>query len=379
VVAEAARARPAAALVVGALVVAALVAVGVGPRLAQHAALAKGQEAASAPRRVRVAVAKPGAPLSEVKLPATSAPLRSTQLFAKSTGFLRKNHVEVGDSVKAGQVLADIDSRETDQELALAEARVVESQANIGLVKGTADRNAELAQQGVVSKQQADDTRAAANSAEAALKIRQVDVERLRALRAYQKVVAPFDGTVLRRNVDPGALVGPAGAAGVALFEIASVDVLRVVVDVPQAFAKDVSTDVAVQVFMPSTPNKVAKGKVARTSAALDPATRTRRTEIEIPGGDVLPNAFVYVKLALPKTTAGVSVPSAALIVRKEGTMVARVEGDHVVLVPIEILRDQGKDLDLAAGPLAPGARVVLNPADDLAEGSKVDVVEGAP
>lgn len=379
VVAEASRAKPGLALVLGLLVVGGLVAIGVVPRLAQREALAKGQTVATAPRRVRVAIAKTGTPMTEVKLPATSSPLRSTQLFAKTTGFLRKNHVEVGDAVKLGQVLADVDSREMDQELVLAEARVAESKANMGIVQGTAERNADLSKQGVVSKQQADDTRAAANSAEATLKIRQADVERLRALRSYQKVVAPFDGTVLRRNVDPGALVGPAGAASVALFEIAAVDVLRVVVDVPQAFAKDITTAVEVQVYMPQTPNKIAKGKVARTSAALDPATRTRRTEIEIPGGEVLPNAFVYVKLALPKTTVGIAVPSAALIVRKEGTLVAKIQGDHVVLVPIEILRDQGKDLDLAMGPIVGGDRVVLNPADDLADGTKVDVAEGGP
>ncbi len=379
VVAEASRAKPGLALVLGLLVVGGLVAIGVVPRLAQREALAKGQTAATAPRRVRVAIAKTGTPMTEVKLPATSSPLRSTQLFAKTTGFLRKNHVEVGDTVKLGQVLADVDSREMDQELVLAEARVAESKANMGIVQGTAERNADLSKQGVVSKQQSEDSRAAANSAEATLKIRQADVERLRALRSYQKVVAPFDGTVLRRNVDPGALVGPAGAASVALFEIASVDVLRVVVDVPQAFAKDITTAVEVQVYMPQTPNKIAKGKVARTSAALDPATRTRRTEIEIPGGEVLPNAFVYVKLALPKTTVGIAVPSAALIVRKEGTLVAKIQGDHVVLVPIEILRDQGKDLDLAMGAIVGGDRVVLNPADDLADGTKVDVAEGGP
>lgn len=370
-------ARPLVPVLVGALAVAGLVGVGLAPRLARREALAKAQQAATGPRRVRVAPVKSGAPIHELKLPATSAPSRTTTLYAKSTGFLRKSHVEVGDTVKAGQVLADIDSRETDQELALAEARVVEAEANIGIVQGTATRNAELAAAGVVSKQQAEDSRAAANSAEAALRIRRADVERLRALRAYQKVVAPFDGTVVKRNLDPGALVGPAGAAGVPLFEVASIDVLRVVVDVPQAFAKDVSTEVGVSVFMPQTPNKMTKGKVARTSAALDPATRTRRTEIELPAGDVLPNAFVYVKLALPKSTAGLTIPASALVVRKEGTLVAKVDGSRVSLVPVEILRDLGKELDVVSGPVAPGARLVVNVPDDLADGAEVEVVEG--
>lgn len=377
--AQAARAWPAFAVVVIGLSMLALVGIGIGPRLTQRAALAKASAEATAPKKVRVARAKAGSAVSEVKLPATSAPLRTTQLYAKTTGFLRKNYVDVGDSVKAGQRLADVDSKETDQELALAEARVGESQANIGLALGTAERNTQLAKQGIVSMQQADDSTLLANSATATLKIRQADVERLRAMRSYQRVLAPFDGTVLRRNVDPGTLVGASGAAGVPLFEIASIDVLRVVVDVPQGFAKDVTKDLEASVYMPQTPNKIAKGKVVRLSAALDAATRTRRVEIEVPGGEVLPNAFVYVRLALPTTTSGITIPSAALLVRREGMLVAKLERDHVVLVPIEILRDQGKELDVVAGAIAAQDRVILNPSDELADGTIVDVVEGSP
>ena len=377
--AEASRARPAIVVLVLFAAVFALVVVGARPRLTQRAAVEKAHAAANAPRRVRVAKAKAGSPLAEVKLPATSAPLRTTSLFAKTSGFLRKNYVEVGDVVKASQPLADIDSRETDQELALAEARVGEAQANIGLALGTSQRNADLAKLGVVSKQQADDTRALANSATAALKIRQVDVERLRAMRSYQRVLAPFDGTVLRRNVDPGTLVGATGAGGVPLFEIASIDVLRVVVEIPQLYAKDVAKDLPASVFMPQTPHKVVIGKIVRMSAALDATSRTRRTEIEIPGGEILPNAFVYVKLSLPKAMSGVTVPSSALVVRKEGTLVAKVVGDHVALVKIEILRDLGKELDLAVGTITPGDAVVLNPADDLENDAKVEIAEGRP
>ncbi len=114
-------------------------------------------------------------------------------------------------------------------------------------------------------------------------------------------------------------------------------------------------------------------------SAALDATSRTRRTEIEIPGGEILPNAFVYVKLSLPKAMSGVTVPSSALVVRKEGTLVAKVVGDHVALVKIEILRDLGKELDLAVGTITPGDAVVLNPADDLENDAKVEIAEGRP
>ncbi len=376
--AHARRSRPLLGIVVGVLVAAGLVAVGIGPRLSQRTALAKAQAGVDAPKRVRVALVTTGTPRVELKLPATSAPIRTTQLYAKSTGFLRKNHVEVGDLVKSGQVLADVDARETDQELLLAEARVVEAESNLGIVLGTARRNADLAEQGVVSKQQAEDARLLANSAVASLKTRRADVERLRALRAYQSVVAPFDGSVLRRNVDPGTLVGPSGAAGVPLFEIAAIDTLRVVVDVPQTYASFVAKDLAAKVFMPQTPGKPSAGKVVRLSAALDPTTRTRRTEIEIAGGNVLPNAFVYVVLDVPRSTAPLVIAASSLVVRKEGTLVAKVEGDHVKLVPIEVGRDLGKEIEVTAA-LAIGDSLVTNPPDELVDGSKIEVVTGAP
>jgi RND family efflux transporter MFP subunit len=372
------RSRPLAGIVIGVLVAAGLVAVGLGPRLAHRTALAKAQAGMDAPKRVRVAPVTTGALRIELRLPATSAPIRTTQLYAKSTGFLRKNHVEVGDLVKSGQVLADVDSRETDQELLLAEARVVEAESNLGIVLGTASRNADLAQQGVVSKQQAEDARLLANGAVASLKTRRVDVERLRALRSYQSVTAPFDGTVLRRNVDPGTLVGPSGAAGIPLFEIAAIDVMRVVVDVPQTYASFVVKDLTAKVFMPQTPEKASTGKIVRLSAALDPTTRTRRTEIEIAGGNVLPNAFVYVTLDVPRSTAPLVIAASALVVRKEGTLVAKVEGDHVKLVPIEVGRDLGKEIEVSGG-LATGDRLVTNPPDELVDGSKIEVVTGAP
>lgn len=372
------RSRPLLGILVGVLVAAGLVGVGIGPRLSQRTALAKAQAGVDAPKRVRVAPVTTGGPRVEIKLPATSAPIRTTQLYAKSTGFLRKNRVEVGDLVKAGQVLADVDSRETDQELLLAEARVVEAESNLGIVLGTASRNADLAQQGVVSKQQAEDARLLANSAVASLKTRRVDVERLRALRSYQSVVAPFDGTVLKRNVDSGTLVGPSGAAGVPLFEIAAIDTLRVVVDVPQTYASFVVKDLVAKVFMPQTPGKPSMGKVVRLSAALDPTTRTRRTEIEIAGGNVLPNAFVYVTLDVPRSATPLVIAASALVVRKEGTLVAKAEGDHVKLVPIEVGRDLGKEIEVS-GALVAGDRLVTNPPDELVDGSKIEVVTGAP
>ncbi len=359
--------------------IALVIAVGVIPRIKQRAALGRTQSEAAAPRRVRAATVASPSKEDSVSLPATSAPIRTTQLFAKSSGFIRRNLVEVGDAVKTGQLLAEIDARETDQELHLADARLEEAEANVGIVEGSATRNKNLATAGVVSRQQADDAKASANSAVAVVKTRRAEVERLRALRAYQKIIAPFDGVVVRRNFDPGALVGQGGSGNTPIFEVADVSALRVVIDIPQIYAQGVVAGGDTTVYLPQAPTKGEKGKIVRTSAVLDPTTRTRRTEIELPGGgSILPNAFVYVKLSLPKNVKSLIVPASALIIRKDGTQVAKLEGNVVKLVPVEISRDLGREIELSSG-VALGDRVVLNPSDELATGAEVRVVEEKP
>ncbi len=364
-------------LFVGALAVLVVaIALGVLPRIAQRKALAVAATEVSLPRRVRVAPATAGAAQDSIALPATSSPIRTTQLYAKSSGFLRRNHVEVGDLVKAGQLLAEIDAKETDEQLALATAQLDEAKANVGIVEEAASRNRKLANVGVVSAQQADDAKASANSAVAIVKTRGAEVQRISALRAYQRIIAPFDGTVVRRNYDPGALVGSAGGGGIPLFEIADTSTLRIVVDVPQVYAQGVAVGGEAKVYLAQNPKAAENAKIVRASAVLDPVSRTRHTEIELPGGKtILPNAFVYVRLILPKPQATVVIPSAALIVRRDGMQVARIDGSKVTLVPIELSRDLGREIEVVSG-VALGDRVVLNPPDELASGTEVRVVE---
>lgn len=354
------------------------VAFGILPRLRAHASLEQTAKDRGGPKVVRVAKVLAGSPNAEVTLPGTTMPFRSTSLFAKSNGFLRRNRVEVGDHVKAGAILAEIDAPETDQDILLARARLEESLANVNIVKQTAERNRGLATQGVVSQQQADDTRALANSAQATVKAREADLQRLRALRGYQDVIAPFDGVVTKRNVDPGALVGPQGEGSIALFEVAQVEPLRIFLDVPQALAAGVTAGVEARVSLPSG-GKPVSGKVVRTSTVLDQALRTLKTEVQLPeNGGILPGAFVYVKLSIPRSDPPITIRANSLIVRREGTLVARVEGDHVKLVNITILRDLGKDLEIS-GPLRPGEAIVVNPSDDLVETTKISVAEEKP
>ena len=357
----------------------AAVVVGVVPRLKQREALARVEKEINAPKRVRVNAVRAGEARTDVTLPGTSAPFRTSALYAKSSGFVRKNLVDVGDQVKAGQVLAEIDAPETAQEIRLAQARLDEAEANVGLVQGSAERTSRLVASGVVSQQQGDDSRAMANSAVASVATRKAELQRLNVMRGYQQIVAPFDGVVTRRGTDPGALVGAGGGGGPALFEVADVTLLRVFVDVPDAYAGDVKQDVEAVVFSPRDPAQKVAGKVARTSGVLEQATRTLRAEIHVRGeGAVVPGAFVYVKLSVPRAKPSPVIPASALIVRKEGTLVAKVAGGKVTLVPVIVGRDFGKEIELLDGAKV-GEDVVINASDVLETGQVVEVLPPAP
>lgn len=358
-----------------AMTLGAAVTIGVVPKLEQRDARAEVAEQAAGPRRVRVASVRAGDPQIDIVLPGTAAPKRSSVLYSKSTGFVRKNLVDIGDAVKEGQVLAEIDAPETTQEIRLAKARLAEARANVGIVKTTSDRLTSLAKGGAASQQEADDAMAQSNSADALVATRRADLQRLEVLRDYQEIVAPFAGIVTRRLVDPGALVGPASAGGVAMFQVADVDVLRVAVDVPDSYAHDMNVGIEADVYSPRDPARAVKGTVTRSSGVLEQNTRTLRIEVDVPGGDVvLPGAFVYVKLHVPRERAAPVIPANALIVRKEGTMVAKHDGGIVTVVPVVLGRDFGKEIEIVEG-IAVGDEVVLQPPDTIETGEAVEVV----
>jgi multidrug efflux system membrane fusion protein len=363
------------AIALVAIALGAAVAVGVVPRVKQREALARTEAEQARPRRVRVAAARAGDPTTEVTLPGTSAPFHSSVLHAKSIGFVRKNLVDVGDHVKAGQLLAQIDAPETSEEIRLAQARLDEAEANVSLVQATTDRANKLVASGAFSQQLGDDAQAKSNTAVAAVATRRAELARLQVMRGYQQIVAPFDGVITRRAADPGTLVGTASSGGAALFEVADVDMLRVFIDVPDAYAANVTTNLDAQIFSPRDPAHKVAGKVARTSGVLEQSSRTLRAEIHVKGaGAVMPGSFVYVRLAVPRNPPAPLVPASALIVRKEGTLLAKVKDNHLTLGRVVLGRDLGKELEILDG-ISAGEQVVINASDELENGQAVEIV----
>ena len=366
-------------------VMAGALAIGALPKLRQRDALTKAAAESGAPKRVLVGKVTAGSKRVETTLPGSVAPFQSAPLYARTTGFVRSYKVDLGDRVKAGDLLAVIDAPETKEELQLAEARKREAELNLDISKSIAERKDALSKSGLVSQQDVDEQRAKANSAAAALGTTRAEVGRIGALMNYQRIVAPFDGVVVRRGVEVGSLVTPnVGSAGTVLFEIGKLDTLKVFVDVPQSAASGVRVGTKVSVSLPSSPKAPIEGVVARTAGALDPSTRTLRTEIHVPGGGaLLSGAFVRVRIATERLTPPLIVAASALVVRKEGTRIATLDASgRVLLKTVVIGRDLGKDLEIVDG-LTLGDTVVLNASDDLVDGTVVNPVEpkahGAP
>lgn len=361
-----------------ALIVAGLagaVAIGVGPRLEQKDARAESTREATGPRRVRVATVRAGDADLVVTLPGSSAPKREAVLYSRSTGFVRENLVDIGQRVEPGQLLAKIDAPETNEEIRLAKARLSEARANVGLYDSTSARVSALTKSGAASQQEADDALTQANSANALVATRRADLQRLEALRDYQQIVAPFAGVITRRLVDPGTLVGPASAGGVAMFEIADVENLRVVVDVPDSYANDIALGIEAEVYTPRNPAQSVAGKVTRTSGVLAQNSRSMRVEVDVTASEVvLPGAFVYVRLHVPRASPPPVIPASALVIRKEGTLVAKVVGDTVTMAPVVLGRDFGKEIEIVDG-IAPGDTVIVQPSDTLETDEVVEVV----
>ena len=341
-------------------------------------ALAKETEAVSVPT---VAVVQPQSEPGndELVLPANLQAFEESPIFARTNGYLLRWYKDIGSKIQKGELLAAIDTPEIDQELLQARASREQIKAAQELAKISADRWANLRKSDSVSQQEADQQASGYQQAQANLAAGDANVRRLEQLESFKNVYAPFSGVLTRRNVDPGALINSgAGAAGKELFVISRVDPLRVYASVPQAYAPSMKAGMKANVTLQEFPGQKFMGTVARTADAIDPATRTLLTEVDVPnkGGKLLPGSFGQVHFATETSISRITIPVNAMLFRAEGPRVAVVDTDSKVhLRPITIGRDFGATLEILGG-LDVSDQIIINPADSLEEGQKVRVAK---
>ncbi|MEP6547110.1 MAG: efflux RND transporter periplasmic adaptor subunit [Gammaproteobacteria bacterium] len=315
-----------------------------------------------------------GQPLT---LPGTLQGVIESTVYARSNGYVVRWVKDIGSSVKKGELLAEIAAPEIDQELSQSVSLAKQAAASAGLAKSTADRWAALREKDAVTQQDLDERLSAYHQAAANLAAADANVGRLQKLRGFNQVVAPFDGVVTRRNVDVGDLVDAGnGGTGRALFAVAQVDPLRLYVYVPQVYAQQINIGDVVTVTLAERAGRQFRGSVARTARAIDTATRTMQVEIQVPNptGTLIAGSYVQVTLPINVDKEALVVPTNVLLFRPEGTHVALVDsGGRVHLALVKLGTDFGTSVEVLRG-LSAGDRIVLNPADSLADGDVVSL-----
>jgi len=328
---------------------------------------------------VSVAQPKRGAPQEEIILPGNIQAFIEAPIYARTTGYLKRWYVDIGGRVKNGQLLAEIDTPELDQQLQQAQADLATAKANYELAQTTAARYEFLLKSDSVSKQDVDNAVGDAHAKKAMVDSAADNVRRLEQLQSFEKVYAPFDGVLTARETDIGQLIVANSSASAAkeLFRVASIDPLRVYVNVPQVDSPSAVPGVQAYLTMPQFPGRRFPGKIVRNAEAIEQASRTLLTEVDVanPTGEILPGAYAEVHLKLPSATSTVIVPVTSLIFRSEGLRVAVVRQGHAVLLPITLGRDFGTEVEVVSG-LEGSEAVITNPPDSLVEGEEVRVAK---
>jgi RND family efflux transporter MFP subunit len=352
---------------------------GLHERRGADAALKRATEAAATPT---VAVIHPTAssPADELVLPGTARAFTDAAIYARASGYLKKWYVDIGAKVTRGQLLAEIETPELDQQLRQARADLENARATMEMARTTAARWQALFKRDAVSRQETDEKVSDYQARKAGVDASAANVKRLEDLQAFQKITAPFDGVITARNTDIGALIDAGAGQARELFRLAAIDKLRVFVSVPQVYAQAARPGTPTAITLEERPGKVYRGTLARTSSALDPVARTMLSEVEMdnPGGEVLPGAYVVVRLRVGRETRGVTIPANTLLFRAEGLRVAVVRDGRAELVPVKIGRDYGRRVEVVEG-LQPTDAVILDPADSLVSGTAVRVRPSEP
>jgi RND family efflux transporter MFP subunit len=366
------------------LLFAALLVAGILPRVHEARELdAESSSVLADPEVTVVTVARSG-PTSDLVLPGSIEALHESPIYARTAGYVKEWSTDIGAHVTHGQLLALIESPEIDRQTEQAQADLGQLRANINLAKQTLDRWLAMSKDSVVTAQEVDEKQAAYDAAVANLASGEANYQRLIELQRFEHVVAPFDGVVIARTVDVGDLVtagATLGATGTAsakpLFSVAGTDTVRVYVDVPQSAIELVQPGARVDVLVRELPDKVFHGTVARNAHALDAASRTLLTEVQIPNprGSLLPGMYVDVRFVIKADKPPLVIPANTLVIRSDGPQVAVVQSNHRIhYQKIELGRDYGDHVEVTAG-LGDRAQLVVNPSDDVREGVLVRVL----
>ena len=368
--------RRAVVLLILVLAAAVLIAVlGIVPRLRARTRLQQQTNDLAAPTVV-VAKPKQGAPAQEVVLPGNIQAYTDSGIFARTDGYLQKWYFDIGAHVKTGQLLAVIESPEVDQQLAQARADLATAEANAANAKTQAARYQGLLKDNGVSQFDTDTFTTQAASTGTQVKSAVANVQRLEQLTGFEKIYAPFDGTITARNVDIGTLIN--SGTGLQLFHLSQEDVLRVYVNVPQIYSPACVPGVGATLTLAEFPGKTFGGKIVRTAKAIDPASRTLLVEVDVknPTGELYPGAYAQVHFRLNNTRPTLILPVSTLMFRSEGLRVGIVENNNKAkLVPITIGRDDGTVVEVTEG-LQPSDDVIQSPPDSLIDGEMVRVVQ---
>lgn len=330
-----------------------------------------------------VSVTQPmrSAPQEEIILPGNVQAYIEAPIYARTSGYLKRWYVDIGGRVKNGQLLAEIDTPELDQQLQQARADLATAKANYDLAQTTATRYELLLKSDSVAKQDVDNAVGDAHAKKAMVDSAADNVKRLEQLQSFEKVYAPFDGVLTARQTDIGQLIAPGGGSGgnggttKELFRVAAIHTLRVYVNVPQINSPSAVPGVQAYLTMPQFPGKRFPGKLVRTAEAIEQSSRTLLTEVDVvnPTGEILPGAYAEVHLKLPSPTTTVIIPVTSLIFRSQGLHVGVLRQGRAVMVPITLGRDFGTEIEVVSG-LDGSEAVITNPPDSLVDGEEVRI-----
>ena len=372
--------RPWLVALVAFAIVAAVVISGIVPRVRARANLRSETNRLAVPAVIVVQPKRPS-PGQEVVLPANVQAFRDAPIYARTNGYLKRWYVDIGAHVKTGQLLAEIDSPEVDQQLHQARADLNTAEANMKLSEITANRYQGLLKTDSVSQQEADNAAGDYAAKKAIVQSSQANLGRLEQLVSFEKIYAPFDGVITARNTDIGQLIdsGSSGGTRNELFHIAQPGKLRVYVNVPEIYSRLAKPGLKADLTLAEYPDRRFEGTLVRTASAIDQASRTLLVEIEVnnPTGELLSGAYAEVHLKLPGDISTFTIPVNTLLFRSEGLRVAVVKDGKADLTPVTLGRDYGSEVEVRTG-LNGDENLVVNPPDSLVSGQQVRLAQNA-